>query len=61
MWFEIFPKNSKSLVDHFYRNPLSTITWNEIFDGQLGKAIEEEKELFLLGDFNKDLLNPQIK
>ena len=62
MWFEIFPKNSKSfLVGHFYRNPLSTISWNEIFDGQLEKAIEEEKELFLLGDFNKDLLNPQIK
>ena len=62
MWFEIFPKNSKSfLVGHFYRNPLSTISWNEIFDGQLEKANEEEKELFLLGDFNKDLLNPQIK
>lgn len=62
MWFEIFPKSSKSfLVGHFYRNPLSTIAWNEIFDEQLEKAIQEEKELFLLGDFNRDLLNPQIK
>ena len=47
MWFEIFPKSSKSfLVAHFYRNPLSTIAWNEIFDNQLVKAIGEEKELF---------------
>lgn len=62
MWCEIFPKNSKSfLTGHFYRNPLSTISWNEIFDDQLEKAIAEEKELFIFGDFNRDLLNPQIK
>lgn len=62
IWLEIFPKNSKSLlIGHFYRNPLSTISWNEVFDDQLEKAIAEEKELFIFGDFNRDLLNPQIK
>lgn len=62
MWFEIFPKNSRSfLVGHFYRNPLSTIAWNEMFDDQIEKVIQEEKELFILGDINRDLLNPQIK
>lgn len=62
MWFEVFPTNCKSfLVGHFYRNPLSKIAWNEVFDEQMEKAIEDEKELFLLGDFNRDLLNQQIK
>ena len=62
IWTEMFPKNSKAvLIGHFYRNPASTTDWNEIFDDQVEKAAEEEKEIFLLGDFNKDLLNPQIK
>ena len=34
---------------------------DDIFDDQTLKAAEEEKEICLLGDFNKDLLNPQIK
>ena len=62
IWTEIYPKNSKPvLIGHFYRNPASSINWNEIFDDQVEKAAEEENEIFLLGDFNKDLLNPQIK
>ena len=62
IWTEIYPKNSKPvLTGHFYRNPASSINWNEIFDDQVENAAEEEKEIFLLGDFNKDLLNPQIK
>ena len=62
IWTEMFPKNSKSvLIGHFYRNPTSSTDWNDIFDDQIEKAAEEEKEIFLLGDFNKDLLNPQVK
>ena len=62
IWTEINPKNSKPvLIGHFYRNPVSSISWNENFDDQVEKAAEEEKEIFLLGDFNKDLSNPHIK
>ena len=64
IWAEMYPKNSKPVlivIGHFYRNPVSTIAWNESFDDQIEKAAEEEKEIFLLGHFNKDLLNPQIK
>ena len=62
IWAELYPKNSKLvLIGHFYWHPVSTIAWNKIFDDQIEKAAEEEKEIFLLGDFNKDLLNTQIK
>lgn len=62
MWFEISQKNSKSfLVGHIYRNPASTVAWNETFDNQIDKVMEDEKELFILGDVNRDLLNMQIK
>lgn len=62
MWFEVCPKNSKSfLVGHFYRNPLSNVSWNESFDDQIEMVMSEEKELFILGDINRDLLNSQIK
>ena len=57
----MFPQNSKSvLIGHFYRNPSSNTDWNATFDDQIEKAAEEEK-IFLLGHFNKDLLNPQVK
>ena len=62
IWIEIFHKNSKSfLVGHFYRNPSSNISWNDVFDEQVEAAVGEDKEIFLLGDFNRDLLNPQIQ
>ena len=62
VWLEVFPKCSKSfLVGHFYRNPQSNITWNETFVDQVEKVMDENKEVFILGDFNKDLLNLQIK
>ena len=62
IWIEVYPKSSKSfLVGHFYRNPVSNISWNDTFDEQIETAIAEDKEIFLLGDFNRDLLNPQIK
>ncbi|MEW8548507.1 MAG: reverse transcriptase family protein, partial [Candidatus Thiodiazotropha sp.] len=62
VWLEVFPTCSKSfLVGHFYRNPQSNIAWNETFDDQLEKVMEEDKEIFILGDFNRDLLNLQIK
>jgi len=62
LWLEIFPKLRKSfLICFIYRNPNSNVSWNERFEVQMEKALDEQKEVILLGDFNKDLLNPQIK
>ena len=58
---EVFPKNSKRyLVGMLYRHPNETIRWNENFEIFLDKVLETQKEFYLLGDFNRDLLNEQI-
>ena len=55
-------KNSKSfLVVNLYRNPKETVQWNENFENLMEKARCEEKEIYVLGDFNHDLLNTKIK
>ena len=35
--------------------------WNENFENLMEKALCEEKEIYVLGDFNRDLLNTKIK
>ena len=50
---EICPTNSRSfLVCFMYRHPSSTITWNECFENCLDIVLGEEKEFYILGDFN---------
>ena len=44
-----------------YRPPNSTIQWNEIFEENIENVLREEKEIYLMGDINRDLLNKQIK
>ena len=62
IWLEVKPKKSKPfLVGHVYRPPNSSIVWNEIFEDCLENALGEEKEMYILGDINRDLLNDQIK
>ena len=62
VWLEIFPVNSKSfLVGNIYRHPNETISWNEDFDNYLDKVLECEKEIYLMGDFNRDLMQENIK
>ncbi len=62
IWLEIFQKNSKSfLVGMIYRHPNSTVKWNEDFEIIIEKVLQMDKELYLLGDFNRDLFNDQIK
>ena len=59
MWLEIFPIKSKSfLVGNIYNE---TISWNEDFDNYLDKVLECEKEIYLMGDFNCDLMQENIK
>ena len=62
LFLEIMLKNSKSfLVGNLYRNPKETVQWNENFENLMEKALCEEKEIYILGDFNCDLLNTKIK
>ena len=59
---EISPQKSKSfLVGILYMHPNESINWNEKFEMFIDKILETEKEFYLLGDFNRDLLNEQIK
>ena len=58
IWVEIKPKNNCSfLVGHIYKPPNSSIQWNEFFEDCIEKVLQEEKEIYLLGDINRDLLN----
>ena len=62
IWLEIKPKKSKAfLVGNIYRPPNSTIHWNEIFEACIENVLGEDKEIYLMGDINRDLLNNQIK
>ena len=62
IWLEIKPAKSKPfLVGNIYRPPNSTVQWNSIFEDCIENILGEEKELYLMGDINRDLLNDQIK
>ena len=62
IWLEVKHKKSKPfLVGHIYRPPDSGIDWNEAFEDCIENVLKEEKEIYLLGDVNRDLLNRQIK
>ena len=62
IWLEIKPHKSKSfLLGNIYRPPNSTIQWNEIFEECIENVLREDKEIYLMGDINRDLLKNQIK
>ena len=44
-----------------YRHPNARAGWNESFKNCLDKIYGVEKELNMLGDFNRDLFNTNIK
>ena len=61
IWLEIKPVKSKSfLLGNIYRPPNSTVQWNAIFEDCLEDVLKEDKEIYLMGDINRDLLNNQI-
>ena len=49
------------LIGSMYRHPNETVQWNEIFDNQFEKILACEKEIYLMGDFNRDLLQVNTK
>lgn len=40
-----------------YRNPAEKTDWVDKFENLIDHALKDEKEIIILGDFNKDLLN----
>ena len=62
IWVEIKPINSRPvLVGNIYRPPNSTVLWNEYFEDCIENILQEEKEVYLLGDINRNLHDSQIK
>ena len=55
------PKSKPFLIANIYRPPNSTVQWSEIFEENIENVLREEKEIYLMGDINRDLLNKQIK
>ena len=57
-WIELINKNSKIIViGSLYRHPHNNfIEFVQYLEGCLGKLAKENKELYLCGDFNFDLV-----
>lgn len=61
LWLEVTPNKGKSfLVGSLYRNPTERVEWIDRFEEFLENILIAGKEIILLGDFNKDLLNANI-
>ena len=53
LWVEIkFPKTKSLLIGLFYRPPNSLQSWIDSFEIEIEKALSENKEVIVLGDFN---------
>ena len=61
LWVEITPNKEKSfLIGSLYRNPAEWVEWVDRFKMSLKNVLNDKKEIILLGDFNKDLLNLHV-
>ena len=61
VWLEITPDRGKSfLIGNMYRPPNSKVEFNDKFENFIDYVMREEKEIILMGDFNKDLFNEEI-
>ena len=61
VWIEIKNKNSKNIIcGCIYRHPKTLISdfseFNKYMDKTLNKIVQENKEIYICGDFNIDLL-----
>ena len=61
-WLEIKPVKSKPfLVGNIYRPPNSNIHWSETYEDCIEHVLQEEKEIYLMGDINRDLIYDNIR
>ena len=59
---EIKPKKSKPfLLGNIYRPPNLKIEWNAMFEDCIENVLKEEKEIYLMGDINRNLLSNNVK
>ena len=59
VWLELkIPKRSPVFVGILYRNPASTLEWNDDFLRMYDKVHTRKANIVLLGDFNIDFLKP---
>ena len=56
LWLEVTPKKGKSfLIGTLYRNPAERAEWADRFEGFNEHVSSENKDITIMGDFNKDL------
>ena len=61
IWLEVQQPHSKSiLLCILYRSPDSKSGWKESFENNLEAVQVEDKEILILGDFNRDLNNCRL-
>ena len=60
MWLELKQKSRATLIGFVYRNPASTYNWYDDFISMMDKINKKDPNVLILGDFNIDLLMPQI-
>ena len=61
VWLEITPELGKSfLVENMYRPPNFKVEFNDRFGNFIDHVMREEKEIILMGDFNKNLLKHPV-
>ena len=61
LWLELkTPKSSSILIGYVYRNPTSRDDWYEEFIAMMDKASRNRCDIFLLGDFNLNLLKSKV-
>ena len=59
---EIKCKNTKPfLICQMYRHPAEKVEWKNRFEKFVENLYNQEREVIIIGDFNRDLLNDQIK
>ena len=62
VWLELKQPHSKSLLlCILYRPPDSRSSWKETFEDNLETVQLEDKEILILGDFNRDLTNSLVR
>ena len=62
VWLEITPERGKTfLVGNMYRPPHSRIEFNDRFENFIDHVMSEDKEIILMGDFNKNLINEEME
>lgn len=59
IWFEIHASNKNCLIGTLYRPPSSTANYWDLFSLNLNKVLDNNLPIFLLSDFNTNILSNQ--